>query len=77
MHAGKRPIRADFSANRGKFGQANRRIDFISGAGTAAAEFDNRKPDPAHVDAGDEAAHLRRCVDEHRRLRQLLRLRVK
>ena len=58
MHAGERRIGADFSPDRGKFGQTNRRVDFISGARPAAAKLDDREPDRAHVDAGDEAARL-------------------
>ena len=72
MHAGERRVGADFSPDRGEFGQTNRRVDFISGARTAAAKLDDREPDCAHVNAGDEASRFGRRVDEHRRLRQLL-----
>ena len=53
VHDRERPLGTDVLAERRQFRQANRRIDRVGGARPAAAEFDDREPDCAHVDVRD------------------------
>src|ERR1700727_2699685 len=70
MHAGEWRVGADFSPDRGEFGQTNRRVDRVGGARPGAAQLDHREPDRANVDADDKASRLGSRIGEHRRLRQ-------
>ena len=65
-------LRADALAGRRDLGEAHGVVDGVVLAAAAAAEVDDRQPDGAHVDAGDDAGALGVRLDRHRRRRQVV-----